>query len=693
MRRQVVTAAAVLAAVGINLPATSYADTAGGTNGPIVYSDSAATAVPGHPAYQVWSINPDGSGRRELLAGRAELNTHPAWSPDGLRLAFYRGTHLVAARVDGSEEHEVLRNVGATVSWSPDGTRLAYTVQDPIGQGTELRVVNADGTDAHAVYRADGLGSPAWSPRGDVIAFGADDPDQIGANELIYTVTVDGTDLHRLTSFDPTGPRSYVHMDYAPTWSPDGTLIAFVSDRDRGLPVPCFCETYDLYVMSSEGSGPVTRLADSGWEGSPSWSPDGTSLAYSWTEVQTSNDPPPKVDGAIKVWDLATGAVRRLTSANGYGVSWSAKPGSRPSADLSAVLAADATSVLPGSPVTLTATVRNSGPLPAEAAAVEVRAAPGSTLDPAGSPGCAAAAGGALRCTVGALAAGGQASFTVRTTTGGAGVGEASALAVSATSDPDTINNRATLSVAVCTKLGTPRRDRLQGTAGPDVLCGMGGDDVLVGRGGDDVLVGGPGRDRLSGAGGKDTVSYAQSRQRVRVDLTRGTAEGHGADRLRRVENAVGSRYDDRLAGSARANVLVGGAGTDWLAPGAGPDRLDGGLGQDRVDYRDAGRAVHLDLDKRNGTGQGTDRWVSVEGAFGTRFADEIIGSLTADWVASGGGEDRVEALGGNDRVSGGSGADVLRGGDGNDHLSGGAGLDRCRQDYGRGRPRSCERR
>jgi Tol biopolymer transport system component len=208
MRRQVPLAGLVVVLLLSVSPVAAYADTAGGTNGPIVYSNSAATAVPGQPAYQVWSINPDGSGRRELLAGRAELNTYPVWSPDGQRLAFYRNTHLVVARVDGSEEHEVLRNVGASVTWSPDGTRLAYTVGDDIGPGAELWVVNADGTDAHEIYRADEINTPAWSPRGDVIVFGADDPAKIGGQSVLWTIATDGTGLRQLTDFDPNGPSS-----------------------------------------------------------------------------------------------------------------------------------------------------------------------------------------------------------------------------------------------------------------------------------------------------------------------------------------------------------------------------------------------------------------------------------------------------------------------------------------------------
>jgi TolB protein len=83
-------------------------------------------------------------------------------------------------------------------------------------------------------------------------------------NYEIYVMNDDGTGVTRLTS-DP-------NSDWCPVWSPDGTRIAFMSNRDdsRG----------EIYVMNADGTG-VTRLTNnSTWDYYPSWRPDGTRIAY-----------------------------------------------------------------------------------------------------------------------------------------------------------------------------------------------------------------------------------------------------------------------------------------------------------------------------------------------------------------------------------------------------------------------------
>ena len=89
-----------------------------------------------------------------------------------------------------------------------------------------------------------------WSPDGRQIAYSAD----VGSNRDVYVVNADGSGAARLTN-DPA-------FDAGPAWAPDGTRIAFVSDRDRphGLT--------GIYTMAADGTN-VTVLAEG--HGGPEW--------------------------------------------------------------------------------------------------------------------------------------------------------------------------------------------------------------------------------------------------------------------------------------------------------------------------------------------------------------------------------------------------------------------------------------
>ena len=78
-----------------------------------------------------------------------------------------------------------------------------------------------------------------------------------------YTLYTDGQSQTRLTDSDG--------FNTSPSWSPDGSRLAFVSDRDGD---------FEIYVMDVDGQN-QTRLTDSdGFNTSPSWSPDGSRLAF-----------------------------------------------------------------------------------------------------------------------------------------------------------------------------------------------------------------------------------------------------------------------------------------------------------------------------------------------------------------------------------------------------------------------------
>jgi len=163
---------------------------------------------------------------------------------------------------DGANQHPIttLGSISLSPHVSPDGSRLAFSSFS--GSGWEIRMFSFDLNRLVSFPRFAGTNlSPAWSPEGGKLAFSSSrsgDPE-------IYVIDQSGGNLHRVTT--SKGP------DVSPVWNrKTGSQIAWVSGR-TGLP--------QIYIMGSDGTN-VQQMTDSGYAVSPSWSPNGQFLAFSW---------------------------------------------------------------------------------------------------------------------------------------------------------------------------------------------------------------------------------------------------------------------------------------------------------------------------------------------------------------------------------------------------------------------------
>jgi Tol biopolymer transport system component len=225
----------------------------------------------------IWTVAADGSdavgGGMPVTQDNA-LDWSPAWSPDGRYLYFSStrgGTmNLWRTRIDEYSgrvlgEPEPITTPSrwsGGLSFSRDGTRLAFASLDY--RSTILRVPFDPAGEAVVgppepiVKGTRPIRDHELSPDGEWIAF-----TEAGVQEDVFVARVDGTQYRRLTDD--------AFRDRGPAWAPDGTRLAFYSDRSGG---------YEAWMIRPDGSGLVQLTSGTGTAGFPAWSPDGKRFAF-----------------------------------------------------------------------------------------------------------------------------------------------------------------------------------------------------------------------------------------------------------------------------------------------------------------------------------------------------------------------------------------------------------------------------
>jgi TolB protein len=197
---------------------------------------------------------------------------------------------------DGQNQHQIthLGAISLSPRVSPDNSRIAFASLGRGGWAIRMYSLDLDRMVSFPAGTAGGSNeSPAWSGNGTKIAFSSS---RSGDSE-IWMADASGGHLRRITSFH--GP------DVSPAWNPrTNEQLAWVGGR-TGLP--------QIYIMDQDGAN-VQRMTDGGYAISPSWSPNGQFLTFSWNRKYGPGAPGGQ---DIYVMDIASKRWLQLTHAAG----------------------------------------------------------------------------------------------------------------------------------------------------------------------------------------------------------------------------------------------------------------------------------------------------------------------------------------------------------------------------------------
>jgi Tol biopolymer transport system component len=263
----------------------------------------------------IWVIDSDGANPHKLpnMAGR---NFMPEWSPDGTQILFESDRHgpleLYIMDADGGN----LRRLTYTFSdnhepdWSPDGSQIMFASFQ--GGDYDIMLINADGNGLVNMTSASAAmdWAPSWRPEvidettnggGTGMLAYCNQPVSAPDIHEIYTIHIDGTQKQQLID-------AAIGLNHH-EWSPDGQTMAAVGYVDAS--------TWSIYTFDADGSNLTRRThTASVLDNEPTWSPDGTRLA--WGRMY------PSEGYRAEIWIMnADGSGQHANGEAGDGVRWS----------------------------------------------------------------------------------------------------------------------------------------------------------------------------------------------------------------------------------------------------------------------------------------------------------------------------------------------------------------------------------
>jgi len=245
------------------------------------------------PDFATYVGDPDGTDLRKVPGGES-YQAQPRWSSDGRKLAITE-PEVAAPGCAGAICTAVIFDLDTGIArglpwpmpgnwdvdcfpWSPDGARLACGAIDNNGTGLSgiYTIRSSDGGDPVRITPCAECVPGDFSPSGGRLVYAAPAADGVVG---LFVVGIDGTGRHRITP-----PGIPVNAIDGGSWSPNGEQIVFQGWSGPG-------RYASIWIVNADGSGshevPIagcggpTTIAGSGPCRFPTWSPDGTRIAFS----------------------------------------------------------------------------------------------------------------------------------------------------------------------------------------------------------------------------------------------------------------------------------------------------------------------------------------------------------------------------------------------------------------------------
>lgn len=241
----------------VSVPSAAHAAFPG-LNGKIAYYNHPGTSA------DIWVMQPDGSGNASITGASPLNERHPAWSPDGGKIALMANgpnEDIYVMNADGSNMVNVTNTSSdeGSPTWSPDGSKIAFSSTRTGDLGAKIYVMNADGSNAVRITNVDfvGDGQPAWS---------SDNHIAFVRQQHVFRMNSDGSNVVQVTSSSTA--------DSQPNWSPSSDRIAYT--RSGSSP-----GTSGIRTINADGTNDVDLIPALPEAHDPAWSPDATKIVAS----------------------------------------------------------------------------------------------------------------------------------------------------------------------------------------------------------------------------------------------------------------------------------------------------------------------------------------------------------------------------------------------------------------------------